>query len=102
MIEEHKIDIIGLQETHWAWTVQAEESSKDFPNMTIYYSLGKARKCGVAIAISKVLVICRMCDVTKKAGFYVLICQLMVTRILLQASMVLAQVVTGNPSFATS
>ena len=47
------VDIVGVQETHWATDEEAQEYSKDFPSYDILCNLGTSQQNGVAILFSK-------------------------------------------------
>ena len=47
------VDIVGVQETHSATDVEAQEYSKDFPSYDILCNLGTSQQNGVAILFSK-------------------------------------------------
>ena len=47
------VDIVGVQETHWATHEEAQEYSKDFPSYDILCNLETSQQNGVAILFSK-------------------------------------------------
>lgn len=47
------LDIVGLQETHWATDDEHSLWSGDFPYYDCYSSLGSSRQCGVTTLVAK-------------------------------------------------